>query len=161
MSQSRPRLLGMDVQKDTLAVAQVAQHHGAEGTSLGTIGTRQGDSAHLIRKRPSKAQHLILVSAAGPCGSWLARYLTKKAEACWVVAPSLMPQKAGDRVNTDRRDAGPLARLARAGALPPVEGPPGEAEALRDLPRAREDALSALQDPTCRRTALWLRHALR
>jgi len=58
----------MDVHKDSIAVAYVAQEHGAEITYLGTIGTRQCDLGHLIRKRPSKAQHLILVYKAGPCG---------------------------------------------------------------------------------------------
>ena len=71
MTQSRTRFIGMDVHKDTMAVADVAQDHGAEVTSLGTIGTRQWDIDQLIRKTPSKATHLIFVSEAGPCGSWL------------------------------------------------------------------------------------------
>jgi hypothetical protein len=71
MSQSRPLFLGMDGHKDTSAVAYVAQDHGAAVTSRGTMGTRQGDLAHLLRTRPSKAPHLIFVSEAGPCGSWL------------------------------------------------------------------------------------------
>src|SRR5262247_817870 len=73
MSQSSTLFIGMDVHKETLAVAYVAQEPGAAGTSLGTIGTRQCDIAHLIRKRPSKATHLLFVYAAGPCGSWLYR----------------------------------------------------------------------------------------
>jgi hypothetical protein len=63
----------MDVHKDTIAVAYVAQDHGAEVTSIGTIGTRQCDIDQLLRKRPSKAQHLLFVSEAGPCGYWLYR----------------------------------------------------------------------------------------
>ena len=73
MAQSRTLFLGMDVHKDTIAVAYGAQDHGADVTSLGTIGTRQCDIDHLIRKRPAKAQHLIFVSEAGPCGYWLYR----------------------------------------------------------------------------------------
>jgi len=61
----------MDVHKETIAVAYVAHEHGAEVTSLGTIGTRQCDIDHLIRKMQSKAQHLLFVSEAGPCGYWL------------------------------------------------------------------------------------------
>ena len=68
----------------------------------------------------SKANHLICVYEAGPCDDWLYRDLTKKGDDCWVVAPSLIPQQAGDRVNTDRRDAGPRARLARSGDLTAV-----------------------------------------
>ena len=120
MAQSTTLFVGMDVHKDTIAVAYVAQEHGAEVTYLGTMGTRPCDIAQLIRKRPSKAQHLIFIYEAGPCGSWLSRYLQQKDDDCWVVAPSLMPKKAGERVNTDRRDAVQLARLARSGDLTPV-----------------------------------------
>ena len=59
MSQSRTRFIGMDVHKDAIAVASVAQEHGAEVTSLGTIGTHQCDIDQLIRKMQSKAQHLL------------------------------------------------------------------------------------------------------
>jgi transposase len=63
------------------------------------------DIDHLIRKMQSKAKYLVFVYEAGPCGYWLYRYLTKKGHDCWVVAPSLIPKKAGDRIKTDRRDA--------------------------------------------------------
>src|SRR2546430_4599843 len=114
MSQSSTLYIGMDVHKDSIAVAYVAQEHGAEVTYLGTIGTRQGDIDQLIRRMPSKATHLICVYEAGPCGYWLYRYLTKKGYDCWVVAPSLIPKKPGDRAKTDRRDAVLLARLVRS-----------------------------------------------
>jgi transposase len=161
MSQSSTLFLGMDVHKDTIAVASVAHDHGAEVTSLGTIGTRQCESEQRIRKMPSKATHLIFVSAAGPCGDWLSRYLRKKDDDGWVVAPSRMPHKAGDRVTTDRRDARPLARLARAGALTVVSGPQVQDAARRDLTRARADAIRALTDAPCRLKAFVLRPALR
>jgi len=105
MAQSRTLFIGMDIHKDTIAVAYVAQEHGAEVTYLGTMGTRQCDIDQHIRKMQSKAKHLIFVYEASPCGSWLYRSLTKKGDDCWVVAPSLIPKKAGDRVKTDRRDA--------------------------------------------------------
>jgi transposase len=117
MRQSRTLYIGWDVHQDSIAVAYVAQEHGAAVIYLGAIGTRQCDIDQLIRTRPSKAPHLIFVYEAGPCGSWLYRYLTKKGYDCWVVAPSRVPQKAGDRVTTDRRDAMPRARLARSGDL--------------------------------------------
>src|SRR4029450_12212810 len=110
MLQSSILYSGMDVHKDTIAVAYVAQDHGAEVTFLGTVGTRQCDINSLIRKMPSKANHLIFVYEAGPCGYWLYRYLTQKGYDCWVVAPSLIPKKAGDRVKTDRRGGVQLAR---------------------------------------------------
>jgi hypothetical protein len=123
MSQSRTRDIGWDVHKDAIAVASVAKDHDAEVISRGTIGTRQAAMQPLIRKRPSKAQHLVFVSEAGPCGSWLSRDLTNRGHGCWVVAPSLIPQQAGDRVKTDRRDANPRARLLRSGDRTPVDVP--------------------------------------
>jgi transposase len=161
MTQSSTLFIGMDVHKDTIAVAYIAQDHGAEVTYLGTIGTRQCDIDPLIRKMQSKATHLIFVYEAGPCGYWLYRYLTKKDYVCWVVAPSLIPKKAGDRVKTNRRDAMQLARLARSGDLTVVSVPKVEDEAIRDLTRAREDTLSDLKDTKFRLKAFLLRHDIR
>jgi transposase len=158
MSQSRTRFIGMDVHKDSIAVAYVAQEHGAEVTCLGSLGTRQSDLDQLVRKRPSKAKHLLLIYEAGPCGSWLYRSLTKTGSDCWVVAPSLIPQKPGDRVKTDRRDAVQLARLARSGDRTAVDVPQVAEEAIRDLTRAREDAISDCKDATFRLKAFVLRH---
>jgi transposase len=153
--------IGMDVHEDSMAVAYVAQEHGAEVTYLGTIGTRQGDMDQLIRRMPSKAKHLLCVYEAGPCGSWLYRYLTQKGDDCWVVAPSLIPKKPADRVKTDRRDAVQLARLARSGDLTAVYVPKVEDEAIRDLARARADTIRDLQSATVRLKAFLLRHAIR
>ena len=153
MRQSSMLYIGLDVHKDSIAVAYIAQEHGAEVIYLGAIGTRPGDIDQLIRKMPSQAPHLIFVDEAGPCGSWLYRYFTKKGYDCWVVAPSLVPKQAGDRVKTDRRDAMPRARLARSGDLTVVYVPKVDDEALRDLTRAREDTLSDLKDAKLRRQA--------
>jgi len=60
----------MDVHKETIAVAYVAHDHGAAGTAWGPIGSRQCAIEQMIRKRRAQAQHLLVVSAAGPCGSW-------------------------------------------------------------------------------------------
>ena len=161
MPQSRTRYIGLDVHQDSIAVAYVAQDHGAEVTYLGTIGTRHADIDQLIRKLQSKAQHLVFVYEAGPCGYWLYRYLTNKGYACRVVAPSLIPKKAGDRVKTDRRDAVQLARLMRSGDLTPVDVPELEDEAIRDLSRAREDAIRDLKAAKFRLKACLLRHDIR
>jgi transposase len=161
MSQSNTLFIGMDVHKESIAVAYVAQEHGAEVTYLGAIGTRQCDIDQLIRKMQSKATHLVFIYEAGPCGYWLYRYLTKKDYDCWVVAPSLIPKKAGDRVKTDRRDAVQLARLARSGDLTPVYVPKVEDEAIRDLSRAREDAIGDLKAAKFRLKAFLLRHDIR
>jgi transposase len=73
MPQSSPLYVGMDVHKESIAVAYVAKEHDAAVLSLGTFGTRQCDIDTLIRKLPSKAKHLVFVSEAGPCGDWLYR----------------------------------------------------------------------------------------
>jgi transposase len=153
--------IGLDVHKESIAVAYVAQDQGAEVTYLGTIGTRQCDIDQLIRKLQSKGQDLVFVYEAGPCGYWLYRYLSKKGYACWVVAPSLIPKKAGDRVKTDRRDAVQLARLMRSGDLTPVYIPQVEDEAIRDLSRAREDTIRDLKAAKFRLKAFLLRHDIR
>ncbi len=158
MPPSSMRDVGMDGHQESIAVADVAQAHGAEVVSLGTIGTRQCDSDQRLRHLQSKGQPLVFVYEAGPYGSWLDRDLTKKGYVCWVVAPSLMPQKPGDRVKTDRRDARPLARLMRSGDLTPVSGPAVDDEAIRDRRRAREDTLRDLQAAKLRLKAILLRH---
>src|SRR4029077_2687990 len=77
---------------------------------------------------------------AGPCGYGLHRLLTGGGHDCVVVAPSLIPMKAGDRVKTDRRDAVMLAKLHRAGELTQIWIPDAAHEAMRDLVRARATA---------------------
>ena len=161
MHQSSTLYIGLDVHKESIAVAYVAQEHHAEVVSLGTIGTRQCDIDQLIRKMQSKSKHLIFVYEAGPCGYWLYRYLTKKGHVCWVVAPSLIPKKPGDRVKTNRRDAIKLARLMRSGDLTPVYVAQVEDEAIRDLCRAREDTIRALKAVKFQLKAFLLRHDIR
>jgi transposase len=151
----------LDVHKEAMAVAYVAQEHHAAVVSLGHIGTRQCDIDQLMRKMLSKSKHLIFVYEAGPCGYWLYRYLTKKGHVCWGVAPSLIPKKPGDRVNPNRRDAIKLARLMRSGDLTPVDVPQVEDEAIRDLCRAREETIRALKAAKFQLKAFLLRHAIR
>jgi transposase len=158
MRHSNTLYIGLDVHKDSIAVAYVTQDQGAEVSSVGTIGTRQCDIDQLTRKCQSKAKHLVLAYEAGPCGYWLYRYLTKKGYECWVVALSLIPKKAGDRVKTDRCDAARLGRLIRSGDLTPVYVPMLEDEAIRDLTRAREDTIGDLKAAKFRLKAFLLRH---
>jgi transposase len=161
MRHSNTLYIGLDVHEDSIAVAYVTQDQGAEVSYVGTIGTRQWDLDQLIRKFQSQAKHLVFVYEARPCGYWLDSYLTKKGYECWVVAPSLIPKQAGDRVKTDRRDAAQLARLMRSGDLTPVYVPMLEDEAIRDLSRAREDTIGDLKATKFRLKAFLLRHAIR
>ena len=86
--------VGLDVHKDTIAVAYAPEDRGAEVLSLGTIGTRQRDLDQLLRKLTSKAARLVFAYEAGPCGYGLYRYLRTKGLECLVVAPSLVPKTA-------------------------------------------------------------------
>src|SRR5438093_5763913 len=154
--------VGLDVHKESIAVAYATEDGATAPVPLGAIGTRQGDIDALVRKLQSKSARLVFVYEAGPCGYWLYRYLTRKGLTCFVVAPSLIPRKPGDRVKTDKRDAVTLARLARSGDLTPVYVPDVPGEAIRDLARAREDALRDLNAGRYRLKALLLlRHDIR
>jgi transposase len=153
--------VGLDVHKDSIAVAYASDDGATPPVPLGAIGTRQCDIDALVRKLQSKSAQLVFIYEAGPCGYWLYRYLTRKGLTCLVVAPSLIPRKAGDRVKTDKRDALTLARLARSGDLTPVYVPSVPDEAIRDLARAREDALKDLNAARFRLKALLLRNDLR
>ncbi len=129
---SKTLYVGLDVHKESIAVAYAPEARGAEVVSLGAIGTRQCDIDKLIRKLQPKGVTLVFAYEAGPFGYGLYRYLTGRGLACQVMAPSLIPRKAGDRVKTDRRDAMTLARLMRSGDLSAIYVPGIEDEALRD-----------------------------
>src|SRR3989304_1354762 len=152
--------VGLDVHKESIAVAYAPEDRGAEVVSLGTIGARQYDIDKLIRKLQARGATLVLGYEAGPCGYGLYRYLTGKGLACQVVAPSLIPRKAGDRVKTDRRDAMTLARLMRSGDLSSIYVPGIEDEALRDLSRGRDDAMQDLKRSKRRLKSFLLRQGI-
>jgi transposase len=157
---SKPLYVGLDVHKDSIAVAYAPADRGAEVVSLGAIGPRQGDLDKLIRKLQAKGATLVFAYEAGPCGYGLYRYLTGKGLACQVVAPSLIPRKAGDRVKTDRRDAMALARLMRSGDLSSIYVPGIEDEGLRDLSRGRDDAMQDLKRSKRRLKSFLLRQGI-
>jgi len=131
------RYLGLDVHAETIAVA-IAEPNG-EVRSVGVIANRPEAVRRLVKKLGAPEQ-LRACYEAGPTGYVLYWQLTALGVACEVVAPSLVPVKPGDRVKTDRRDAGKLARSYRAGDLTAVWVPDPAHEALRDLVRAREAA---------------------
>ena len=134
---SKIRFVGLDVHADTIAVA-VAEP-GGEVRSVGIIPNRLESIRKMLGKL-GPAQHLKTCYEAGPTGYVLYWQLTQLGVVCEVVAPTLVPTKAGDRVKTDRRDAEKLARCYRAGELTAVWVPDAAHEALRDLVRAREAA---------------------
>ncbi len=131
------RFLGLDVHAETIAVA-IAEPDG-EVRSLGTI-TNRGESIRKLIKKVGAVECLRACYEAGPTGYVLYWQLTKLGIECAVIAPTLVPVKAGDRVKTDRRDAERLARSHRSGDLTAVWVPDEGSESLRDLVRSREAA---------------------
>jgi transposase InsO family protein len=112
------RFVGLDVHKDTIAVA-VTKMDRRDPESLGTITNSPQSLSKLVRKL-GRAEELFFCYEAGPCGYSIYRQLTKLGAKCIVVAPSLVPKSPGDRVKTDRRDSLKLARLLRSGDLEPI-----------------------------------------
>jgi transposase len=135
--QNKVRFLGLDVHADTIAVA-IAEPNG-EVRSLGTIANR-AESIRKMVKKLGTVDQLRACYEAGPTGYVLYWQLAELGVNCEVIAPTLVPVKAGDRVKTDRRDAERLARSHRSGDLTAVWVPDAGSEALRDLVRAREAA---------------------
>ena len=120
------RFLGFDIHAETIAVA-VAEPDG-EVRSLGTIANREESIGKLVKKL-GPPEHLRACYEAGPTGYVLYWQLTQLGVECAVVAPTLVPTKAGDRVKTDRRDALKLARSHRSDDLTAVWVPDGDSEA--------------------------------
>ncbi len=133
--------IGLDVHKASISVAVAQCLRGGEVRHLGSVPNRPDHIRKLVEKLAAAGAPLHFCYEAGPCGYGLHRQLVELGHDCIVVAPSLIPVKAGDRVKTDRRDAVMLAKLHRAGELTAVWVPDAAHEAMRDLVRARATAM--------------------
>ena len=151
------KYVGLDTHKETIAVA-VADSAGGTPRFYGEIANRPDAVSKLLTRLSPEGEVVAYCYEAGPCGYGIYRQITAAGHPCAVVAPSLIPTKAGDRVKTDRRDAENLARLHRAGELTGVWVPDGKQEAMRDLTRAREDMKQMERHARQRLGAFLLRH---
>jgi transposase len=133
------KFVGLDVHKETIAIA-VADSGRAVPRALGVIHNDLDELRKILHKVGSPSR-LRVCYEAGPCGYVVYRFLRRLKIDCSVIVPSLIPRRPGDRVKTDRRDALTLARLLRSGELTATWVPDQQHEALRDLVRAREDAI--------------------
>ncbi|WP_434143302.1 IS110 family transposase [Photobacterium leiognathi] len=140
--------IGLDTHKSFIQVAVLQGHRGAQPQQLGRIKSNKSALVKLAQQLQSKYPKATFhfVYEAGPCGYWTYRLLTSLGHCCFVIAPSLIPKKPGDRVKTDKRDAAKLAKLFKAEELTPIYVPEAEDEAIRDLSRARETAMKDLKD---------------
>ena len=151
------KFVGLDVHRDTIAMAV---SEGGPGPETQYLGEYRHDVPAIIKRilalgEPGTVQ---VAYEAGPTGYGLYRSLQAVGIPCLIAAPSKTPQVQGDRVKTDRRDAMKLAHFLRSGSLVGVVPPDEEVEALRDVLRAREDAVFAQRRARQQLTSFLLRH---
>jgi transposase len=132
--------VGLDAHKDSIAVA-VCEAGREPSRFVGTLGPDVQGVLKTLRKY-GPARQVSVVYEAGPTGNGLHRELTRRGYRCEIIAPSLIPRRAGERIKTDRRDCARLAELSRAGELKAIWVPDEAHEAMRNLWRAREDAVN-------------------
>jgi hypothetical protein len=151
--------VGLDVHKESIEIA-AADIGRAEPRALGRI---THDIPKLLRVLGKLAEpHAVhVVYEAGPTGYGLQRELAARGYHCQVIAPSLVPKRPGEHIKTDRRDCLNLARLSRNGDLTAIWVPDTADEAIRDVARAREDAVNARSKARQHLRAFLLRHSVR
>ena len=132
---------GMDAHAATIRVAVLAP--GAERPEEWQLTNELRAVKRLAQRLKRMAPGpVVAYYEAGPGGFALQRQLEAEGIECRVIAPALIPRRPGDRVKTDRRDARKLAELLRTDLLTAVHPPTIDQEAVRDLCRAREDAVT-------------------
>ena len=158
MDEDRTVCVGLDTHKATIAVAVAEPGRLGEVRFQGEIANRPDTVRRLIEQLHAKHGQLRVCYEAGPCGYGLHRQITALGHDCTVVAPSLVPVRAGNRVKTNRRDAVTLARLHRAGELTAIWIPDPTHEAMRDLVRARTAAMETVRRARQQLQGFLLRH---
>jgi transposase len=153
--------VGLDVDKDSIAVALAEAGKRGEVREHGKVVNTPAALKTLATKLARNGCSLRFCYEAGPCGYGIQRQLSEAGHECVVVAPSLIPRKAGERIKTDRRDAINLAKLHRAGELSPVWVPDPAHEAIRDLVRARLAAVRTVRQARQQLSGFLLRHGHR
>lgn len=151
--------VGLDVHKDSISVA-AAEPGRAPGRSIGKV-THDVNKLLKVLAKIGPTEQLHIVYEAGPTGFGLQRALSAKGYVCEIIAPSQIPRRPGDRVKTDGRDSVQLAECSRAGQLSAVWIPDPDDEAIRDLSRAREDAVNSRVQTRHQLKGFLLRHDVR
>ncbi len=152
------KYIGLDVHKDTIVIAIAEGRRLGEVRQYGKISNDLHSLERLLPKLGGENVRLHFAYEAGPTGFVIHRWLVKREIDSIVVAPSKIPKEKGPRQKTDKRDAEQLARLHRAGELRAIHVPDELDEAIRDLTRARSDAVDDLCRLKQRLKAFLLRH---
>ena len=159
MDEISKTFVGLDVHKDSISIGAATPGR-TPGRHVSRITHDVPKLLKQLAKLGTPAQ-LHIVYEAGPTGFGLARSLQAKGYSCEVIAPSKTPHRPGDRIKTDTRDGIKLAEYSRAGELCPVWIPDAADEAIRDLSRAREDAINARSQARLQLKGFLLRHDVR
>lgn len=153
--------VGLDVHKETIAVALAAEARGSEVKFWGNISNNITELKKLIKNLQKKYQEIEFFYEAGPCGYVIYRQLQELNFKCTVISPSHIIKRPTDRIKNDHRDAVTLARLARAGELTEIWVPDVTHEAMRDLIRARHAANKDLKVAKQRIKSFLLKYDMR
>jgi transposase len=150
--------IGLDVHKASISVTTAEEGRDGEVRFIGTIPNTPTDVAKLAKRLANEGRRLEFCYEAGGCGYGIYRQLVDLGHGCTVAAPTLIARKPGDRIKTDRRDSQKLALQHRFGDLTAVWVPDPVHEAIRDLVRARMDAVMQLMRARQQCLAFLLRH---
>lgn len=151
--------VGLDVHKDSISVA-AAEPGRAPGRLIGKV-THDVNKLLKVLAKVGTVEQLHIVYEAGPTGFGLQRALKARGYICEIIAPSQIPRRPGERIKTDTRDSVQLAECSRAGQLSAIWIPDPEDEAIRDLSRAREDAVNSRVQARHQLKGFLLRHDVR
>ena len=157
--------IGLDVHKDTIAIAHTFEGSREDATYHGTSGGSNLAAERALRKLAKKLgvklQELKVCYEAGPTGFVLARRLNQLGAETVLMSPSKTERKPNEKIKTDKRDAKKIAKMFRNGDITEVRIPPALDEAIRDLCRARTDASDDLSRAKQRLGSFLLRNGYR
>jgi transposase len=109
MKQDSVYYVGVDVSKAKHAIAIAEGGRDGEVRYFGEIEATPAVVERFVRKLERKHPCLYFCYEAGPTGYGLYHQIVELGHRCDVVAPSLIPKRAGERIKTNRRDRGQQA----------------------------------------------------
>lgn len=157
--------VGLDVHKEKNSIAYAEAGSRGESIYHGQCGGSVPNTENALRKLAKKLEvpfkSLKVCYEAGPTGFVLARRLIHLGLECVVIAPTKIERKPGEVIKTNKRDAKKIAKVYRNGDVTAVRIPPARDEAVRDVCRARTDAVDDLRRTKQRLKSFLLRNGYR